>query len=57
MYACGIPLGLSATPGRTRRTGEAMGQDNDYVFGELLGLDASELQRLRELGAIETPDG
>jgi len=28
------------------------GQHNDYVFGELLGLDADEIARLKESGVI-----
>jgi crotonobetainyl-CoA:carnitine CoA-transferase CaiB-like acyl-CoA transferase len=53
VVAPGIPLGLSGTPGHTPHAGEAIGQDNDYVFGEVLGLDRSELTRLAEIGAIE----
>lgn len=55
VVATGIPVGLTLVPGRTTRAGAAMGEDNDYVFGELLELAAEELQRLREVGAIETP--
>ena len=52
--ACGIPLGLTGTPGRTTRAGDARGQENEYVFRELLGQSADEYQRYKELGAIET---
>jgi hypothetical protein len=34
-----------------------MGQDNDYVFGELLGMTPQEIQQCIEAGAIETRDG
>ncbi len=54
VVAAGIPLGLTGTPGRTRGSGSAIGQDNDFVFGELLGLPAPEIRRLIDLGAIET---
>ena len=54
--ATGVPLGLTGTPGRTTRTGVALGQDNDYVFGELLGLSPQEIRECVEAGAIETPD-
>ncbi len=54
--ATGVPLGLTGTPGRTTRTGVALGQDNDYVFGELLGLSPQEIRECIEAGAIETPD-
>ena len=49
----GIPLGLTGTPGRTGRAGAAVGQDNDYVFGELLGMARQEIQQYIEVGAIE----
>ena len=39
VIANGIPLGLTGTPGRTSGAGTAVGADNDYVFGELLGHD------------------
>jgi formyl-CoA transferase len=32
--------------------GPLTGQHNDYVFGELLGLDADEIARLKESGVI-----
>ena len=51
--ATGIPLGLTSPPGRTTRAGADYGEDNDTVLGEILGLDASEIARLRESGAIE----
>ncbi len=53
--ATGIPIGLTCPPGRTTRAGANIGCDNDYVFGELLGLCAEELSGYRESGAIETP--
>jgi crotonobetainyl-CoA:carnitine CoA-transferase CaiB-like acyl-CoA transferase len=53
VVATGIPLGLTGTPGRTGRAGAAIGQDNDYVFGEILGLSEEERRRLMEAGAIE----
>lgn len=54
--ASGIPLGLTATPGRTPHAGSAVGQDNAYVFREVLGLDESEYARHLEIGAIEAMD-
>ena len=53
VVASGIPMGLSATPGRTRHAGSAVGHDNAYVFGELLGLSEVEVERLTRVGAIE----
>ncbi len=53
VIANGIPLGLSATPGRTGCAGRAVGADNDYVFLELLGMTQQEMQQYVEIGAIE----
>lgn len=53
VIADGIPLGLTRTPGRSGLAGAAVGQDNDYVFGEILGLDHSEIEALIACGAIE----
>ena len=43
---------LSRTPGRVRWLGKTMGADNEYVFRELLDLDAAALQRLEQQGVI-----
>jgi crotonobetainyl-CoA:carnitine CoA-transferase CaiB-like acyl-CoA transferase len=56
MLANGIPLGLTRTPGRTGRAGTAVGEDNDYVFGQLLGMPPQERQHYIDVGAIETTD-
>jgi len=53
VVADGIPLGLTATPGKTGLAGAPIGHDNDYVFGELLGLAPEEIDRLVADGAIE----
>jgi formyl-CoA transferase len=34
------------------RTGPALGEDNDVVYGEWLGLDSDELTRLRNEGVV-----
>ena len=57
VLANGIPLGLTRTPGRTGWAGAAVGEDNDYVFGELLGMTQPEMQHYMELGAIEAKEG
>lgn len=52
--ATGIPLGLSGTPGRSGAAGAALGRDNAYVFGQLLGMTPEELREAIAAGAIET---
>jgi crotonobetainyl-CoA:carnitine CoA-transferase CaiB-like acyl-CoA transferase len=42
---------LSATPGRIRFTGRALGADTDEVLAEL-GYDAAQVAKLREEGVI-----
>jgi crotonobetainyl-CoA:carnitine CoA-transferase CaiB-like acyl-CoA transferase len=43
---------LGTTPGGIRHPGRRLGQDNDDVYAELLGLDGDKLDRLREEGVI-----
>jgi benzylsuccinate CoA-transferase BbsF subunit len=42
----GIPWKLSETPGEIRSSGPTLGQDNEYVFKELLGMSTDEFDRL-----------
>jgi len=53
VVATGVPLGLTGTPGRSGRAGAALGQDTDYVFGEVLGLSADEIRRHVDAGIIQ----
>lgn len=46
------PIRLSETPARYRRAAPAQGQDNGYVYGELLGMSEDELAGLRQKGII-----
>jgi benzylsuccinate CoA-transferase BbsF subunit len=57
VIATGIPLGLTGTPGRSGPAGAALGRDNDYVFGGLLGMSREEIEAAVEAGAIEKADG
>jgi len=43
---------LSATPGRTEWPGPEVGAFNDAMYGELLGLTAADLDRLRRDGVV-----
>lgn len=51
LYA-GIPARFSNTPPRLRRHAPLLGQDNDYVFRELLHLSEAEIRALEDSGAI-----
>ena len=53
VVATGVPLGLTATPVRSGRSGAAVGEDNEYVFGTLLGMAADEIRACIDDGAIE----
>ena len=52
--AAGIPLGLTATPGKTLDTGREVGSDNHEVFCTLLGLAEPQYEALLAAGVIET---
>jgi crotonobetainyl-CoA:carnitine CoA-transferase CaiB-like acyl-CoA transferase len=43
---------LSRTPGTIRHTAPRVGADNEYVYGELLGIGAEELSALGAAGVI-----
>lgn len=43
----GIPWRMSGTPCEVQRAAPLVGQDNDYVFGELLGLSSGEISDLQ----------
>ncbi len=48
----GAPWKLSATPAVIQRAAPTLGEHNDYVLGELLGLSAQERQQLVERKVI-----
>ena len=43
---------LSATPGRVKHLGRALGADTAAVFGELLSLAEAELNALKKEGMV-----
>jgi crotonobetainyl-CoA:carnitine CoA-transferase CaiB-like acyl-CoA transferase len=45
-HVTGIPFGLSATPGAIRSNAPFVGENNEYVLGELLGIGAAERAQL-----------
>ena len=47
-----VPIRLSDTPARYTRAAPVLGQDNDYVYRELLGMSQDEIDELREQGVI-----
>jgi len=48
----GLPVHLSATDWEISRGGPCLGEHNDIVFGDILGLSEEEVDGLREAGAI-----
>jgi crotonobetainyl-CoA:carnitine CoA-transferase CaiB-like acyl-CoA transferase len=48
----GLPVHLSETDASLVRGAPCLGEHNEEVFGELLGLDAAQLEKLRAEGAI-----
>ncbi|PYE12456.1 formyl-CoA transferase [Williamsia limnetica] len=48
----GVIPHFAVNPGAVWRTGAALGEDNDLVFGEWLDLDDTEMARLHQAGVI-----
>ena len=51
-HVTGIPFKLSAGSGAIRSIAPEVGEDNDYVLGELLGLSRADRDDLVAEGAI-----
>ena len=56
VIAAGLPVGLTNPPGSSRSAGEAVGQDNEAVLGEWLGMTADEVAADVAAGAVERAD-
>ncbi|HSV05569.1 MAG TPA: CoA transferase [Candidatus Binatus sp.] len=48
----GVAVKLSETPGEVRRLGPELGEHNREIYEDLVGLEASEIGRLRAAGVI-----
>ena len=48
----GVPWRFSRTPARVTKASPLMGESNNYVFGELLGMSTAEISRLTDAGVI-----
>jgi crotonobetainyl-CoA:carnitine CoA-transferase CaiB-like acyl-CoA transferase len=48
----GLQHRMSRTPGELRRAAPILGQDNDEVFGKMLGMSAEEIERLKKENVI-----
>jgi crotonobetainyl-CoA:carnitine CoA-transferase CaiB-like acyl-CoA transferase len=48
----GIPIKMGATPGSVRKAPPTVGEDNEVVYGDLLGLSSDDIAKLREAGVI-----
>lgn len=46
------PFTLSETPAELRRPSPLLGEHNDYVFGEVMGIPDIEVQKLKDEGVI-----
>ena len=48
----GLPVHLSRTDWQLGRAGPVLGEDNERVYAEVLGLSAAEIGRLAQDGVI-----
>src|SRR3546814_17616527 len=48
----GVVPRLTATPGRVASHGPALGEANEEIYRDLLGLDEAEIAELRDKGVI-----
>jgi crotonobetainyl-CoA:carnitine CoA-transferase CaiB-like acyl-CoA transferase len=50
----GLPFHLSRTPGAMRRAAPRLGEDNEQILRDLIGLSADEIVALEDAGTIST---
>jgi crotonobetainyl-CoA:carnitine CoA-transferase CaiB-like acyl-CoA transferase len=48
----GIPIKLSRSPGRVKSHPPLLGEHNDQVLGEILQMDAEEIDTLKREGVL-----
>lgn len=48
----GVVPKLSETPGEIRHAGQRLGESNELIYGELLGMSSARMDALREKGVI-----
>ena len=48
----GVTVRLSETPGGSRMPSAALGEHNDYVLRDILGLSEAEVKQLESIGAL-----
>ena len=49
----GLPMKHSATPGQVRSHAPLIGEHNNYVFQQLIGMSREEIQHLEAIGVLE----
>jgi len=48
----GIVPKLSETPGEVRHAGQQLGESNEEIYGELLGMNTQQIEQLKTEGVI-----
>ncbi len=48
----GLTVGLSETPGGSWKASPGLGQDNEYVLKEILGMNSEDIENLQSSGAL-----
>jgi crotonobetainyl-CoA:carnitine CoA-transferase CaiB-like acyl-CoA transferase len=48
----GVPIRMSATPGSVRTPSPSLGEHTEAVLGDVLGMNAHEIETLRAAGGL-----